>query len=60
MKKTSYKDKSKEDLFKALYDKREELKDFNFGKAGSKTRNVKAGSTARKEIARILTELNRK
>ena len=59
MKKTSYTGKSKEDLVKALYEKREELKNFIFGTAGSKTRNVKAGAQARKEIARIFTELNK-
>lgn len=59
MKKTSYAGKNKEDLIKTLYEKREELKNFYFGTAGSKTRNVKAGSATRKEIARIMTELNR-
>ncbi len=59
MKKTSYTNKSREDLVKALYDKREVLRAFRFGEAGSKTRNVKEGSATRKEIARILTELNR-
>ena len=58
MKKTSYKGKSREDLIKALNDKREELRSFAFGMAGAKTRNVNAGSQARKEVARILTELN--
>lgn len=59
MKKTTYTGKSREDLVKALYDKREVLRAFRFGEAGSKTRNVKEGVAARKEIARILTELNK-
>ena len=59
MKKTIYTGKSREDLVKALYEKREVLRAFRFGEAGSKTRNVKEGSQARKEIARILTELNK-
>lgn len=59
MKKTNYKGKSVSDLAKALYDKREVLRNFRFGAAGSKTRNVKEGRNARKEIARILTELNK-
>lgn len=59
MKHTSYTGKTKEDLVKALYDKREALRTFRFGEAGTKTRNVKEGSTLRKEIARILTELNK-
>lgn len=59
MKKTSYKDKPKADLAKALYEKRDALRAFRFGEAGSKTRNVKEGAALRKEIARIMTELNK-
>lgn len=59
MKQTSYLGKSREDLVKALYDKREALRSFRFGEAGSKTRNVKEGGALRKEIARIMTELNK-
>ncbi|OHA92248.1 MAG: 50S ribosomal protein L29 [Candidatus Zambryskibacteria bacterium RIFCSPLOWO2_02_FULL_51_21] len=58
MKKTTYKGKPKTDLVKALYEQREILSKFRFGAAGSKTRNVKEGQAARKEIARIMTELN--
>lgn len=46
------------DLGKTLNDKRESLRNFRFGSAGSKTRNVKEGRTVRKDIARILTEMN--
>lgn len=46
------------DLGKTLNDKRESLRNFRFGSAGSKTRNVKEGRATRKEIARILTEMN--
>ncbi|MFZ2484791.1 MAG: 50S ribosomal protein L29 [Minisyncoccia bacterium] len=59
MKKTSYKDKPKSDLIKSLMEKREVLRKFKFGTAGSKTRNVKEGVTARRDIARIMTELNK-
>lgn len=59
MKKTSYKDKAQKDLVKALYEQREILSKFRFGVAGSKQRNVKEGRAAKKEIARIMTELNR-
>lgn len=59
MKKTSYSGKSKEDLVKALYEKREAVRSFRFGEAGSKTRNVKEGGALRKDVARILTELNK-
>lgn len=59
MKKTIYAGKDKKDLAKSLYEKREALRAFRFGEAGSKTRNVKEGSAIRKEIARIMTELNK-
>jgi ribosomal protein L29 len=60
MKKTSYKGKSIADLAKVLYEKREDLRKFRFGGAGSQTRNSKDARTFRKEIARILTEVNSK
>ncbi len=58
MKKTTYKGKSEKDLMSALYEQRSILSKFRFGVAGSKTRDVKAGRAAKKEIARIMTELN--
>ncbi len=58
MKKTTYTGKNRADLVKALLDKREALRKFRFGEAGSKTRNVKEGLGLRKDIARIMTELN--
>ena len=58
MKKTDYKRKSRQDLVKALSDKRETLRNLRFGAAGSKARDIKLASTTRKDIARILTELN--
>ena len=58
MKKTIYKGKAEKDLAKALYEQREILRNFRFGSAGSKTRNVKEGRAAKVEIARIMTELN--
>lgn len=58
MKKTVYKDKKPEELLKILADKRKALREYRFGSAGSKTRNVKEGSNLRKEIARIMTQLN--
>jgi ribosomal protein L29 len=59
MPRTSYKGKSKEDLIKSLLDKRKVIQDFRFGSAGSKTRDVKVARNARKDVARIMTELNR-
>jgi ribosomal protein L29 len=49
---------SVEDLHKSLADKREALRAFRFGGAGSRSRNVREGRGLRKEIARLLTELN--
>lgn len=46
------------ELEKALTQKRTELREFRFNVAGAKTRNVKEGRDIRKEIARILTQLN--
>ena len=58
MKKTDYKGQSPKELLKSLQEKRVTLRDFRFGASGSKTRNVKEGHAARKDIARIMTELN--
>ena len=41
-----------------LQEKRKSLRLFRFGISGSKTKNVKEGNNTRKEIARILTEIN--
>lgn len=49
--------KNDTDLQKLLIEKQESLRNFRFGIAGTKTRNVKEGRTTRREIARILTEL---
>lgn len=50
--------KSSEDLIKFLNEKREEVRAIRFDIAGSAKKNVKASMTARKEIARALTEEN--
>jgi len=50
--------KTPADLHKMLADKRESLRTFRFGAAGSKTKNVKEGKGIRKDIARIMTALN--
>ncbi len=52
------KDKSITDLSKLLVDKKTELQSLRIGSAGSKSKNVKAISTLKKDVARILTELN--
>jgi ribosomal protein L29 len=50
--------KNEKDLMKTLAEKRKALQSFRFNLSGSKTRNVKEGRGLRKEIARILTQLN--
>lgn len=47
-----------QDLRKGLIGTREALKDFRFGIAGSKIRNMKEGKNLKNDIARYLTELN--
>ncbi|NQV93020.1 50S ribosomal protein L29 [Candidatus Kaiserbacteria bacterium] len=54
----THKEKSNKDLIKMLNEKRETLRKFRFGISGSKTRDVKEGKNARKEVAQILTQLN--
>lgn len=58
MKKSTYKDKSRQELIKSLGEKRETLRKVRFGSTGSKVRNVKKTSNVKKDIARIMTELN--
>ncbi|MEK7614570.1 MAG: 50S ribosomal protein L29 [Patescibacteria group bacterium] len=55
-KKNEIKTASVADLDKLVAEKREALRLFRFGVAGSKVKNVKEGSALKKEIARILTE----
>ena len=50
--------KSDSDLQTLVAEKQEALRNFRFGLAGSKVRNVREGRGIRKEIARLLTELN--
>lgn len=52
------KKKSGEDLVKFLTEKREDVRAFRFDIAGSAKKNVKAHMTARREIARAMTEQN--
>ena len=49
---------SESDMIKLLAEKREALRLFRFGVAGSKVKNVKEGAALKKEIARILTEVS--
>ncbi len=54
---TTFEKHSVEDLQKLIADKREALRTFRFGGAGSRTRDVRSGRNLRKEIAQALTEL---
>ncbi len=57
-KKTDLKKYSVEDLRKEIAEKREALRQFRFGSAGSRSRNTREGRNLRKDIARLLTALN--
>lgn len=57
MKAKEIKEKNDKDLMKLLEEKRVALREFRFGVAGSRARNTKEGRNDKKDIARILTEL---
>lgn len=50
--------KNDKELTDLLTEKREEMRAFRFGTAGSKTRDVRAQRKTRRSVARILTEVN--
>lgn len=52
------KSKNEKELTKIVNEHREKLRNFRFGIAGSKVRNVKEGKNLKREIAQILTEIN--
>jgi len=49
--------KSLKELVKLANEKRDALKEFRFGSAGAKAKNVKEGRNIRKDIARIMTAI---
>ena len=51
------KTQSTENLLRTVAEKREALRAFRFGGAGSRVRNVREGRNVRREIAQILTEV---
>lgn len=59
-KKTSYIEKSQEELQKLLGERREELRKLRFTSAGARTQDTNASAKTRKDIARILTALTEK
>ena len=50
--------KTEKELIQLLSEKREALRVFRFT-SGSKTKNIKEGQNLRKDIARIMTLLNK-
>jgi len=48
------------DLKKELAEQRKALREFRFGVAGSKVKDMKAARNIRRNIARILTEMRRR
>ena len=52
------KQKTVEDLAKLLDEKREFVRSARFDRSGSSKKEVKGVSLAKKEIARLLTEMN--
>jgi ribosomal protein L29 len=50
---------NKAELLKTLSEKKVALRDFRFSVSGSNVRNVKEGKVVKKDIARILTLLNK-
>ncbi len=56
MKKELFNKKSDGELVTTLVEKREALRAFRFGSAGSKSKNVREGRVLRRTVARILTE----
>jgi ribosomal protein L29 len=57
-KKENFKDMGKADLESKLSAFREELRSSHFKSEGSKSKNVKEAAALKKQIARVLTELN--
>ncbi len=60
MKMSELKEKTISDIIALINEKREELRKFKFGTAGSGTRNVRTARNLRHEIAQALTELKRR
>ncbi len=58
--KENLKGMKKEELYKKLADLEESIRVLHFKAEGSKSKNVKESATMKKEVARILTELNKK
>lgn len=51
------KKQSEKELKRLLAERRSAVRQYRFDITGSKSKNVKAGANARKDVARLLTEL---
>ena len=58
-KKENLKEMKTEEMTKKLADLREDLRSVHFKAEGSKSKNVKGAGTLKKQIARIMTEMNK-
>ena len=54
-----FKSKSENELKQTLKEKKEALRTFRFAMSGSKIKNLKEGQNLKKDIARIMTVLNK-
>lgn len=59
-KKENFKEIKKDELVKKLALLREEVRVIRFKAEGSKSKNVKEQASLKKQIARIMTEINKK
>jgi ribosomal protein L29 len=59
-KKENLKGMKKEELKAKLINLEESIRILRFKAEGSKSKNVKESSTLRKQVARVLTEMNKK
>ena len=57
MKTTELRKLSDKELEKLIEEKRAAVRQFRFDVTGSKVKNIKEGSNARKDVARLLTEV---
>jgi len=57
MKYTEIKKLSDKELLQSLEEKRAAVRQFRFDMTGSKVKNIKEGSNARRAVAQILTEM---
>ena len=58
-KKDNFKDMKGGELVKKLESLREELRSIHFKAEGSRSKNVKEQATLKKNIARVMTEINK-